>query len=1018
MKTLLSLLAVLAASALPAEVTLLERFDTDKVAGKLGPGAVLVADAGLEKGALTATGNGNPFQYFYTYAFPVKPGEKYSFGLDYRTPVKFPGTRLMAVIVYHAPKGAKVPASQLFRLSASGGFWTHRLFDFTVPEGASGAELRLRLVKCGPQDRVAVDFLRLAPQGKLDLTEFETAFDQWSFDRHLIFDRFMMRPGARIVGEWKEAKVGEAFFQADGNQTPMQYPLYIEDITVVPGQNYVFETWAKCTDSFRYPAKGMLIFFFTDANGKAVGQTRLHLRDTKGEWKEFSHSFTTPANAVRMSIGLNFRKISPQEYVRLDHLRFRIGKSKVEVRVDIDPDRETLSLGNFITADIPAESIASMEYRITGPSGRNVAGKYGENTVLPLKDFADGSYQAELCLKMKDGKESKSEPAAFMVCRNPVWRNRLGILEPSDPAPRPWKDLQRKDNSVSSWNNRFQFTPELGLAGIEDGQRMPVLKSLELTVNGKPLGSSPVRWTDGKSMIRGESVCAGANWRGTLTVSADYAGFLRYTLKIRAEKPVVLNSIRLEMNTPEAEFVYRSDDSWTKIGAVDLKKEKSWTTKHFYNEIQFGKMDRGIAFFVPKLYPAVSELPAEWIRVESAGKLTADLVTAPRQLAAGETHIAEFALQPYPFRPAENLWKTLRFRAGKYKNLELIWHTSGHFRYCGSTSEAAKPEVIAEILKRRKGKMLYYQFPFYIMDNIPEWTYFEKRWKGTPARAYDLRKKGGMAWKARLTDRDWQDYYLHQFAGHLQKFSWDGVYYDCFGTDIFTENGETFHPVFACRKFQERIYLTQRMTNPDSLTVTHTGGSQSGTAATYADVILMGEQYRGVCSRYRYLLEHFTLDRFRYENAVNVGPDRMFLPQYHDAGKINDPTVASSIMGLVMVHNLMLYPNFIRKDIELAVRGRMFDFGMETSTFHPYWKTQKNLPCPDSSVVVSSSWTNEKGILTALLNPSGKAQRFKLRIPSGWQVKYYYDPAESRELTAESFELKPYCSALVRLERE
>ena len=53
-----------------------------------------------------------------------------------------------------------------------------------------------------------------------------------------------------------------------------------------------------------------------------------------------------------------------------------------------------------------------------------------------------------------------------------------------------------------------------------------------------------------------------------------------------------------------------------------------------------------------------------------------------------------------------------------------------------------------------------------------------------------------------------------------------------------------------------------------------------------------------------------------------------------------------------------------------------------------------------------------------MLNPSGKAQRFKLRIPSGWQVKYYYDPAESRELTAESFELKPYCSALVRLERE
>ena len=26
---------------------------------------------------LTASGNGNPFQYFYSYAFPVKPGEKH-----------------------------------------------------------------------------------------------------------------------------------------------------------------------------------------------------------------------------------------------------------------------------------------------------------------------------------------------------------------------------------------------------------------------------------------------------------------------------------------------------------------------------------------------------------------------------------------------------------------------------------------------------------------------------------------------------------------------------------------------------------------------------------------------------------------------------------------------------------------------------------------------------------------------------------------------------------------------------
>ena len=251
-----------------------------------------------------------------------------------------------------------------------------------------------------------------------------------------------------------------------------------------------------------------------------------------------------------------------------------------------------------------------------------------------------------------------------------------------------------------------------------------------------------------------------------------------------------------------------------------------------------------------------------------------------------------------------------------------------------------------------------------------------------------------MAFKGDVRRRTWQDYYMLKFQEHLSQFDWDGVYYDCFGADLFTENGSLFHPEFEARLFQERLYITQRRLNPDSITIVHLGADHAGTADAFADVVLMGEQYRSNFVKNDYYMEFMSLDQFRYENAVAIGPDRMLLPQYRRADQTEGVKTTSHFMGIALLHNLMVYPNFIRKDLELKIRGRLYAFGLQEATFHPYWKAGGDIGSDNSEVKVSY-YRNGKGVFAVAFNPSSASQRFRLTGATGTVI--VYDPVADKE---------------------
>jgi hypothetical protein len=276
-KFFILLTGVAALSLAAAQVNLFERFDQMPVKGKLSGGSKISPASGVEKGALTATGNKNNYQYIYQYKFPVKPGEKYTITLNAKTPV----AGLFVFVLFEPAKGKPAIKPHVFRVGSTANNWSFKIFDFTVPEGAVSGDLRLRLVQCLPNQQFFIDHLRLSTPERLHMTAFETAFDGWVFNKHLIFDRFMMRNTGTIVNEWKEAKVGEAFFKAVGNGAKMQYPLYIENLDVIPGCNYAFTAFIKASESFRYRNNGMIMFFYkngsysqkTDAGNYLCGNT-------------------------------------------------------------------------------------------------------------------------------------------------------------------------------------------------------------------------------------------------------------------------------------------------------------------------------------------------------------------------------------------------------------------------------------------------------------------------------------------------------------------------------------------------------------------------------------------------------------------------------------------------------------------------------------------------------------------------------------------------------------------------
>jgi hypothetical protein len=978
-------------------------------------GVVTEADAFVGKRSLTAVGIGESYQYIaMRESIAVKPGERFGLSCSYRVSEGFANGTPMIICLFRDDAGKLVGQARMdFGRRST---WQFDAITFDAPDGASKLDVAVRLAGVPDPHAAFIDGIRLV-RIELDddfhVRSIATTFDGWN-PADPLAERCRFGAGGKLLHDWKAAYVGEACIEAHGNNEKFQYPLWISHIAVQAGVQYDAAVHYRTSEGLNNSRAAMVIYFFRDTVNKDVGQERLFLPGV-AEWTEAKRMLTPPEGAVRMDIGVRFASIGPEQTVYLDNLRFEARPSAALLDLSIDPDASQLAVALNTTADVIPRDVAAATIAIRKDAGdlvwqRDVT--VGQTVEIPIGDWANGAYATQSIVTLADGRELRTEPQTFHVFNDRPWMgHNLGRIAPNDPPPAAWTAVQLAGNTARTWNNTFVFGDALRLREVRcagDQERSLLTQPMNVRLNGTSL-TDAVRFDDvtteaGKSVTRFATRGSSGDMDVAIEAQVAFDGLVTYRLSLTATQTITLNELQLNLAVRDAEGINYSDGSWTHSGFVDLLDGETWSPTRFFPVVWLGNLERGLYVFCDAVYPAVEEQPRPWIEITPDAAVRIDLVNEPLRLEAGQSHEVRFAFGVTPMRPEAHHWRTMRFRSEPNPNMDLLWGQPQHFAHFGfpeSSDDAALDQHLdnSSHLDRR----LFYQAPSYGMTSIPQWTYFVRKWTAYPFRAYpkesSMAKWGHDLVKIDITEQSWCDLYLKHFDAFLDRFGFEGVYYDCIGVDSLLQGERYTYPIFALRDFVTRIYNTQRLDRPESFTITHTGANFCSPKSAFSDVILMGEQYRAGCMEHDYYLQFMTLRRFRFECYTRIGADHMFLPQYRQAEKQQSVPIAVHTMGLVMTHNQILYPSFINQDVIYRFQSRKRAFDVTNADFFGYWKSNPLAIETGNDAVIVSYYRNDKGLLLTMLNVSvdgqdvalkGNINRIREAYPDA--KVYLYDP--------------------------
>jgi Glycoside hydrolase 123, N-terminal domain len=1040
--TSLFIVALVTTNAVSGDLIINGEFNNSRCPAKITLPAKILKQGGFaDKEILEVVGINKVNQYPAIFkSVPVKPGEKYGFSCNYKNRGTISSSSIMIITIFY-DKNKKQMGShrKVYQKSAA---WRYICFDLIVPPKASSMQVALRLINVPATCTVFFSNIKLADLSSnkdFFMTDFKTHFEPWD-DSVKVFEHFSIRPSGKILRDWKLAKVGEACFMANGTNEAMQYPFKIDRIRVHGNKSYVFEVDYKTSKGIASNDTAMLLFYYYDAENKKLRHDYLFVAKSKGQWKAAKKVMIAPKGSKFLDIHFNLRNIASVETIYLDNIRFYTEKPRAYVKFLIYPETKTLKTfcsttsvlsDDFKSASIVISTDKTEKCRIAAPLNVKQA--------IDIAAWKNGKYSIYSVIETKSGKKIKSKIKPFNIFNKIPWlNNKLGILSESASPPVPWNryPFSFNNGTVITWNNRITFSNNLQLKSISYSKDKYELLSapMQFLVNGKDVfkkeQNSPAKYKVNPHEISSANNIKGDGFDLQVKTLTDYTGFVKYELTLKATRNIELNQARLVLSANGVEFLNQADGSWTYSKAFDLVKDKGWKASRFFPVIWLGNMKRGLYWYCEKLYPAKETMSKVWASVDTAGKLTIDIVNKPLKLAAGQKHSIAFGIGVTPNRPDRKLWRTLRFRGGKFNNFDNLWAVPKYFKYYGFPKATGERAVLMDkYVKATSHYKMFYQCPTYIATNLPQWSYFKQAWEANPARRYfNVEGLDYDLAKGNYKDQTWTDFYLQNFVSFMKKFKFNGVYHDCEELNSLMDGKDFAYPVFALRRYLRRIYIAQRQLNPDSFTVSHIGINFACPPVAFSDVLLMGENYRQGCIDNNYYLEFISLRLFRAENAASIGANRMFLPQFRQTNKREDHKISLHTLGLVMCHNLILYPNCINQEMVKRVRDFQYTFGMDNTDFFPYWEKNPYGIKTDNPKVICSFYKNSKGFLLSMLNSTNKAQKFKVKLkklgvdmPSLQKIKIVlFEPLSNKKSKIDlgtSIKLKPYMAVFMLIEK-
>jgi hypothetical protein len=291
---------------------------------EITPPAVVLKQGGFnDKGTLKVTGNGETNQYFAFFKdITVKPGDNYGFSCHFKTIGDLPSSSI-AVFLFFNDKNKKTAGEQKIILQQTK-TWEFVSADITVPANADSMRIALRLIQVPPAGTVYFSNIKLADLNSnkdFFMTDFKTDFELWD-DSQRLFEHFSLGAGGKILKDAKQAKGGEAYFMANGNNAPMQYPFCIYRIKVDGKKNYVFEADYKNSKGIVSNENAMVMLDFKDKNNNILRSDYIFVAGSMEEWKNTKQTVIAPEGAIFLDICLNLRSVSPSETLYMDNIRF------------------------------------------------------------------------------------------------------------------------------------------------------------------------------------------------------------------------------------------------------------------------------------------------------------------------------------------------------------------------------------------------------------------------------------------------------------------------------------------------------------------------------------------------------------------------------------------------------------------------------------------------------------------------------------------------------------------------
>lgn len=963
-------------------------------------------------------------------ALPISPvkldGRLLGVSLNYKTTASAPSSILL--VIFQNDAGKEI-AQQEYPLPGSKSW---KRFETTIasPPWPAISQVTLEIKHGKHPDGAALFLDNVRIENLKQISDFQqttfafSSFDEWKKDT-FEHERLLFGEGGKHFYDWKKSGFGESAAELTGinESDAFQYPMKITSLKVSPEKIYTFKFFYNTPAE--YPTNSaMVMAFFYSREGKFLEERPRKLLPKTDDWKEIQFDFVPPEGAATVDLNFRMARVGPNVQVYVNNISFSQGEPKVDLQTTINTTTKILQ-GQITTIMAPDD--AELSCRLVNQQDETVlTPELNEQNefAIDLAKLPDTAFKVVAEMKWADGQTLDSFP--FTNYNERPWENNLGILQSSDSPPAPWKDLtyDSETRQVTSWNPKLIFSENGGLQQVTlQTPAENLLKSpVRLLINEKDIfttaqGKDTLKVEESPNHTLLQQKLQGDGFTVNLQARTEFYGMVKYTLHIEATEDVTFNAIDLVYEPTSTDGLICGDGGWINHDVIDLKKKATFQSTRFTPMVWTGKQEAGIYTFIESVYPQTESHQEACHVFNHDGMFKTRFVNQPLALKRGETHVVEYAIGVTPFRPRTPDNPQWRFRAGKYSTGELLWNRLPYHPLFGYPKAPEDPNLIHQWLEQAGGdevRKFNYQIPFFAMTNLPQYAYFEQDWKTTPAMIYTAENLGREhdLLQLDISQKTWQDLYLKAFKEYFTEYKFDGVYYDCVSFhEVKQEDGAISYRLFDIGNFLQRIYVVQHEVNPDTWTFSHCGASICDFNVIFSDICLTGEHYRGALTRHRYYLEFMTLEEFRIHNCTELGPLRMFLPQ-SKGEKAEAADVTTHTLGMVLAHDLYLYPNFVVPEITDGCRNRYYTFydSGENNHFRPYWKEGAHPTGNDS--VVCSSYENSRGALRIYLNASAEPQTITLNE----DALTIYDPLTQKTSKASKGSeliLKPYMMQMI-----